>query len=1454
MADKHKKARRQSKQNIRDVLTASNQANTNIRGALSSDASYSRRIVRRGNQPIVSVQSELHAALRSVVDLQLSGMSKQIIDEELEHAARVSLRKTFKELDVTGVEELIQSNVKAESTTKMFSKLKSLAEEHNKKSLIPTLGRQIRMIGKRDISNLVTMPSGIKPTATAPLKEGFETRHNFTQAKAWHTKLQQDVKQFGGRINLGGYRVLNVGGAPVVDFEFSKPGIKATSNVRVPLGNRVPTGELNHFIYGQVQTLARRDIGLGPQTFGDFIVDDLIKKGGLLDQWDQKKTHLALTGSQNLKNYISSYQNMFPNVMPAPAGTGIQNAQELRYGSTVNVEMAQGEQVEATMRGLAKKGFTPSSKSELVRPYGRGGREYVQMMKDFDLTDRVPFGNLADWGRKPWNFMRSELFWSAESAELARTYEKQKGIKGLYTKTALNEMSDRRTMNVLTAYAPSVRTGPGEAIVSSKVADIMELEQYKHYKIEATEGISRVASEVIEAEKTGRPVRIASGKTLGMGFETLKEVGSKTTGYGSGGAMDIIVAGALGGDPESARALGENITEEIASVKRTEDGKYLQVVTRRLIKGHTGLKVFEDLKHTLITKGYDEFTMMAEEAGFNKKAMAMEADLLVSSDMIFKDPRLRMKQMTTALQHTLEQRGVAGDFVSDPLGYLKGAEGPYGTQKRLLGVAQQYGIAGEEFGSIFGSYYQDQDAIKAIGFNKAQQSAIKASGGRFLGVSAMVPGGSELAGELGAGTFEQRALWKMEAMGGHGSAISEMMASRRMTQGSAGIREIEKAWAPMMGRMDVFAPEEIAGAKDLTRGFLSPGRIGNIYGQEGTLLKVSDKYKGIFAGGHVYLPSQTDLHTMSPYINQMTGEATAATTLKRYEDVLGLMTEDADIGKVERSAQNLRIDLAENYAKAIAGKQRIRGALRGQAQSATSNANIARALEQRGRFAVGISQEAMDRMWSEMLASGMDKATVRAQQTAAREGQGVAGMLWRHPQTGAYSSMPAEFHIMPDIGGAGSHLYLQEGIAKAARGDFDADRFGVALVNSRREDETMRKMLSSQNFEADFVAYQEKSELFSAAKKSGRSVSALADYDQLASVTKHMLAEEISGVDYAMEQLVKGAVASGDKKLIADAMMIYEHVPQELISAKHLSPGEVKGLVGISQRLMTAVSEKNVGGVESILGQTFDINRLNKGILSRDFADVIGDSAKYIDQVKESDMHTLMEVARGKGTLGELSDPSEILRVIQEGKKGMYGRLMPGEDSLLTGEMFESKTMKTGSMEAALSNIKTKSKSAFAGAGKSKAMLAAGAAVGGAMLYFAGREQSSIGAYPTMIPPSESPAHSKTRQPLVTPDFNFNAKPKFISPESIKGGNVSSMPSTPQGIQHQNSARVTTDHTPLSHIINIRGTDKANVDYNELAAKIRARMKLPSSVNTNINDNTTTLTPDKVDRLVGGLY
>lgn len=1416
----------------------------------------------RSSAPFLNGTTVSNQILQDLIKVKNKGDAN--LHLKLEHATRNALMQTFKHLGVADIQELMQQQGLSEIGTGAFvQNLEHLSKKMGRTALMRNVRSEIGKIDDLDVKRLTTKYS------FAP-EDALDVT-NISKHKGYATELHGRIselvgKRFPGKFEVGaGFGIKEIAGVPVMEFGIRKAAgaDQLRRTMQIPLTSGVPISDLTYNVFGMVDTIERQGSKGRALSFGEFIVEKLVNENGLLAKWDTGKHHFKISGKENLKEMRKMYGGYFPQAMPAGPETGISGVWKKMRSSRVNIELPKDIAPEGIPAWIeqqaARKDIYYSPKGEIIRT--KGGRQFYPFQRGVDLTKLVPFGEETRWARKPLHIIRPEASLTSEAVQSARMFEKSRGIRRTVTSAAAKHMADIRDLNIPMLYMPDMMdlgVREGEIPVSNTITEMLNTQSTRKYRILESSGILPLAPEIVEAQATGKPVRLAAGARLGMGRELLKT----TTAAGE------VIFGSKTSDLDEliSQTVGDDITDTIRSVRKAPGTDYVEVEIQRQTRGDVARKVFGEggVKSVLRPKESSILAKYAQKvAGTGIKPEAFN-----NYEALFKDPRARKYQMTTGLRHILGQAGINNSFTDDPLQYLADVQGQaYGVERKLLSLARKHGLTGTEFGMVFGTYSREisegAGAIKSggIGFSAEELGYIKKNPFAF-GIAQVVPGGELGAHEMVQGSFETRAIWKAGLGGPTGEGVAEIVGQRRLGKSYGAVTELRKAMLSVAGDDQLsrmLTEQQFAGAQELDPSLLMKTSDKTIWSQEGTLLKFSKEQQKTYGlKPHMYLPSITEVTGMGTRAGEA-GEREALSTLKRYSEVLSAIITKQPAKEVTAAMGQLNIELSTEYARAVAGKAKTPGFVYSRVQSQATgfigpfpSAEAGRWIEREAE--VRASRNIMEKMW----ADSTDKTFVKSQREAFLRGEAVEGLVARHPITGKTGAFPIRLRYDSKLDELGHQLEASESVMKVLRGDYDGDNVIVTTAMNKREQETARKMLKHKALTATFDDFAKSEAIFRGAKRAA--TTSVAEFSQLGEKLKQTVTSEIGLLDVAFEDIYKGAVASGDKRIIAGAAQLYEQVPQEIISAKHMTPAEARAMIGQSQRIMGAISgardaEGIIGGAEQIskaVGKRFDLSKLaEQGI---DVKEIVTRSlmGRQETAAKVEDLEAFMHIGRKGPTnaaaLALASDPMRVLRTADAAGGSMHAAMMP--DPILS--------MKKGgtgfsATETLTANVKTMMKGQFAGMGKGTAMVAAATTLAGGLFYLGAksREDTPFGGYNVMAPPPRPQQGSAGE--MVIPDLNFQAKPKYIHPESIQGGQLKAgQVGSPQAMQHTPKAMVDQNTTPMSSVVRIRGRESANVDYNEISQKIMERMKMPSNVNVNINDNSRTITSEMIDRLIEG--
>jgi len=1474
--NKIKKQNRSLKQHLRDVKGVYNFKT--VEDSLDPYRLKSRQgrlglqnmINPRSKEPFVKATTVNQQILQDLIRIQNKGDRNMRF--KLEHATRNALMQTFRHLGVADVQDLMRNEGLLEvdglpsvGSGELVQKLENLSQRMGRTSLMKNVRSQVAMVDDLDVKRLTTeysfAPEEVLDITNRSTHKGHATK--------LHARVSELVgKNFPDKFDVStGFSIKEIAGAPVMQFGISKAtgADRARRTMQIPLTSSVPVSSLASNIFGEVDTLERQGAKGRLLNFGEFIIEDLVNKNGLLAKWDAGLHHFKAEGKDNLKDMRKLYGDFFPQAMPAGPETGVSGVWETMRSSRVNIELPKDmapEDLPAWIeKQVARPGIFYSPKGEIIRT--EGGRQFYPFQRGVDLTKLVPFGEETRWARKPLHIIRPETTLTSDAVQSVRMFEKARGIRKTVTAEAAIQMANIRDLNMPMLYMPDMMdlgVREGEIAVSDTITEMLNTQSTRKYRILESSGILPLAPEIVEAQATGKPVRLAAGARLGMGRELLKT----TTAAG-----EVVYGGKTSDlDELISQTVGDDITDIIKSVKKASGTDYVTVEIERQVRGGVAQKVFGEggVKSVLRPQ---ESSMLAKYAQ-KVSGTGIKPEAFTHYEALFKDPRARKYQMTTGLRHILSQAGVNNAFTDDPLQYLSDVQGQaYGVERKLLALSRKHGLTGVEFGMVFGTYAkeikEESSAILsgAIDFSEKELEYIKRNPFAF-GIAQVVPGGELGAHEMVKGSFETRAIWKAGLGGPTGEGVAEIVGQRRLGKSYGAVTELRKAMLSVAGDANLsklLTEQQFAGAQELDRSMLRRTSDKTIWSQEGTLLKFTEEQQKTYGlKKHMYLPSITEVTGMGTRPGEA-GKREALSTLKRYSELLSAVMTKESAKDVTAAMKNLDIELSTQYARATAGKAKTPGFVYTRVQSQATgfigpfpSAEAGRWIEREAE--VKASRNIMEKMW----ADSTDKAFVKSQREAFLRGEAVEGLVARHPITGKTGAFPIRLRYDSKLDELGHQLEASESVMKVLRGDYDGDNVIVTTVMNKREQETARKMLKHKTLTATFDDFAKSAAIFSRAKRGAVSGAAAVEFSQLGEQLKMAVTSEIGALDVAFEDILESAAASGDKKIIAGAQQLYENVPQEIISAKHMTPAEAKAMIGESQRIMKAIRGarspegiiEGAGQISEAVGKRFDLSKLaEQGI---DVEEIVTRSlkARKGSAVKAEDLKAFMHIGRkGPTTAAALrlaSDPMRVLRTADAAGGSMHGAMMP--DPILS---MKSGATGYSAVETLTANVKTMMKGQFAGMGKGTAMVAAATALAGGLFYLGAksREETPFGGHNIMAPPSRPPRGSAGE--MVIPDLNFQAKPKYIHPESIQGGQLKAgQVGSPQAMQHTPKAMVDQNTTPMSSVVRIRGRESANVDYNEISQKIMERMKMPSNVNVNINDNSRTITAEMIDRLIEG--
>lgn len=1386
---------------------------------------------------VESVDQTIKEILKLSSEAQKTTKDKLRFEKQLQHNATLSLRRAFQGMSSGALAEQVDMlGFGGDDPGKALTNLLNLAREQNKPSITNFMKGTLQEV-KRTGFNLAPISSveDVLMKRSIDVKQIDPKKAYLNKADAWAKKLKS-----AGRISTGSKPLFKkVGGADVAEFT-----LKGGKSIYIPLAARVPISQTNYDIFGMY-----KGFGDNPIRLGDDLVDQ-ISKGDI---------NLSNDSLKSLTRSIEKFGGRFPRSAPALAGTGIDKLHEVMRSRLVNVQVKGGrkESVMSTVKDMLKEGYHLSGGTGPLVKIGDTVSDMVEMSYGFDIKNYMAFGNQFDVSRGLSKWVRPELGFTQEAVNTMRS----RGIKGApISEKAAKVKSAARRIDLAVIYGRErefTRTrgaaaigGAGEAFASRELFQkgVFNLEQIRMHEISASK-LDYLSPEVVEAIKDMKTTRLSPGSTIGYGFQDLQEVKALTGDIG---------------------------TEEIIGYKNrySRDQEKLTVVTRRLIKGKSGVKVFDGLKHTLIESDVASIANKLWRKDGSDLVKRIGADVVVAGDVILKNPAARSEQMTSGLGLLLRSSGMSevevDDMIKGHMGKVAKSTKDSYVARNVLKLARTSGLGAEDVGLLFGSYAGDtlaqtRESVQRVfgrsAISKAELRAIHR--GRFVGVTGVVAGGSELFGDISTGTFEARGVMPMQALGKRGQAMSSMIKARRGVSTLATRTELGKALATLStkkGAMDLFTGQQIKAAREITPEFLLGDRLDSIFHQEGTMVKVPKQYRKTLGVERMYLPSTQAVKGMGTYRDIM-GVPKESELLKRYTGLFGQMLEGAPEEKIAASMTSLQEQLKREYVTPVSGKsQPLFGTVRAQVQTDIASGFRGKLMQMARRdlqgkslmYAQGISPAAAEEMFAGMRRIGASPEYVAELSERLYSGKGVPGMMWRHPQIGKFSTMPSMFYIHK---GATTGFTMQAGTFETGlSADVDADRLAGAFVRNKAEEQSMIRTMRDTELIGQYEEYKAQSKSYKTALKRSAFGKASA-YSQVGTIAKEALGQEIGGVTHVMGKLYRGALHSGDEKLIGAMSFLAEYVPQELISAKHLSATEAEALTGISERMFSA---KSPAAMNRILRERFDFAKFEKQTkISID--ETISRAFTSYNKATATDTAFLQAEAieafgRGKGAkvLGEagIVNVDDFVEALQAKEGTIYEKVLADPITAI-----KKGTSGWSGTETLTSNVKTMMRGELPKVGKSHAMIAGAAAFAGAMFYLGSksRENTPFGGYDIMDAPA--PIQTGGGSNLVVPDVDFQARPRFVTPESMGvSGLKTGMPEGPRGIQHAPRAPIDEAMQPMSSMIRISGKERGQSDYSEISKKIVESMKMPSSVNVNINDNSRQITSEIIDRLMEKSY
>lgn len=967
-------------------------------------------------------------------------------------------------------------------------------------------------------------------------------------------------------------------------------------------------------------------------------------------------------------------------------------------------------------------------------------------------------------------------------------------------------------------------------------------------------------------------------------FESIETIKLKTLrGDIAEGGFKGLLPGDIIGTTERGLPFRYEEGMNILGMERFESqgmGEFASVAYTKRHEFVHGSKLFGGAKAVTQVRAEDEFRdALKQLTGRN-----VGADIIINMDELKKNKALHRRQMLTALS----------DIAAEQMEIVK--------NKRALRMLKERNIS--ELGAGFvrsatkGGVYDHEAFIRNM--MRFATREIEMTPQMFGEVFGAVPAalGEEKAAKLLSETLmptlpvEEYSKFRQAFFGGTAGGITSFgYAGPAIDVGGLGSlepRAFEILGQPQFGtmgeslsqefleRMQMTSPEVIKTHEELGRTLQS--MVGDVKGAPATEFVASQGYnaKRIQAmmeeGAFMIKPGKGQRNIYVPSAKALSDEALAG--LKGFEmgsgeiarSHMGKIYHDIAYTASQFATGEMPVAQYEKEMGFLADRLRKEWAPFGKGAGAVARGKVLGSTFLRGMSAtelgaetaireagaVGISEDAFERMARQMEDMGFDMARMR--QTFAEGGQ-VGGMMWRHPQIGGYSMQYVNLQraagagatdvIIPEIGAnvraeVGGEMVekrLTLGPLVGMAGDKDADAYAVALVSGDREKEIRNTLSQADNaFTTRYTQHQVRMQLLKAKAASDEGLTTVAkmagDVEKLRAGQAWVgpLSVQLSTAKEALSAGGRGAAA-------ADARALLEWLEQTPISAKHLSAREAAG-GGLSAMMETITSAM----------ETRNATRLNEAVRAIVASDAMSTEmltgnvrlTEGADQVAR-----IMGVNLGENLRGANLETAtkELMRTMSDhhanGGMRAYERLVGRGSRIKLTEIPEMIAKGAAQMQATGQGVFNKVSAAMSTSSNTLAQVGRSIirhhkAIG---LGFAG----SLALAATLSSPKDTIGPGSGLVPSAKVNMNRSKAANRMSPETMQPPQHAPGTPTPPNMLRGGQARVTTG-TP-GRRVQVRARAESFVNTAGLAGQVGG---LGARSNVNLRDNRTSLLPHEI--------
>ena len=384
-----------------------------------------------------------------------------------------------------------------------------------------------------------------------------------------------------------------------------------------------------------------------------------------------------------------------------------------------------------------------------------------------------------------------------------------------------------------------------------------------------------------------------------------------------------------------------------------------------------------------------------------------------------------------------------------------------------------------------------------------------------------------------------------------------------------------------------------------------------------------DVWLKLEGGRGIYVPSAEVTGMSSDTIESTRGEIRSSAELENVYRNFIRDVADKSGSTLDESIQGLQKDIfhhATEFGKGMGGA--LRGRLPGSSfLTATSRSDLGEIIGT-GNI-VGVSETAADRMFEEMMSSGVyddeQIGRLQGQLDELKQGKEIGGVVGRHPFIGAYSLMktrikmikdPGDVVVVPEINVKTSKGSLKLGAMLGLAGDYDFDSLIVALLDPTSERSVRREMDFSVEggsaYAQAYLNHQIRYQTLDAIKDV--SAGGVTDTIQEQAAKNLVKAKYVGQLSNQMSEVKFFAQSYRGAQEAAEVYALAEWLEQKPISSKHASAEALdialEGMLaefkhgtdakGLERAILGFIDPKSEGLGDIILSQA-DADEIEKG-------------------------------------------------------------------------------------------------------------------------------------------------------------------------------------------------------------------------------------------------------------------